>query len=116
MPRRNDDVDLSALPPKDSIPAFDPVSGWERAERQRRREERRKEKLLISELLEAQDGHCAICRRVLQVYYLDRRGHSQGPALICDNCHKVLEFSGAKPDALRSAAAYLDGRRSRSGL
>lgn len=72
-------------------------------------------------MLAAQDGRCAICRKVET--HKDRRGnvtrlaidhdHSTGAvrALLCHACNVALGSFGDDPDLIRAAAAYIEERR-----
>lgn len=61
------------------------------------------------EMLEAQVGRCAICL-VARAEHVDH-DHETGRvrALLCFNCNAALGQFKDRPDALRRAAAYLEG-------
>lgn len=96
--------------------------------RQSRRRRNLKEKYGMEpaqydELLIAQDGRCAICRKLptsensrFGILYVDH-DHATGAirGLLCDQCNRGIGLLQDSPDTLMAAAAYLLARQTTSG-
>jgi len=83
-------------------------------ETRRRYELRRKFDLApeqYAEMLEAQGGACAVCRkedrRALSVDHDHQTGRVRG--LLCSTCNQAIGLLGDDAAALRAALAYLEG-------
>jgi formate dehydrogenase maturation protein FdhE len=63
----------------------------------------------VSELLEEQDGLCAICYGVVPASHIDH-DHQTGQlrGLLCNSCNRGLGYFHDDPEALRAAADYIE--------
>jgi hypothetical protein len=68
-----------------------------------------------NELMEKQNGKCAICSIELDKPVLDH-DHTTGyvRAVLCEHCNKGLGHMRDNPELLRLAAAYLETQASRT--
>jgi|SRR5712691_3839370 len=90
---------------------------WYAANRQARAEHDRRKKYRLSpsqfaEMVSAQNGRCAICRKPTARFYIDHDHDTKAlRELLCNKCNLALGLFGESAEVLLWAAAYLQKHR-----